>query len=205
MSEDIRKMIDKVKNFKQFLNENVSSTSNYNMIDILKKLPYIKYLDRPSGHFLHNIDLSITDEKYLNDLRKIVDDNNWYIERGRDRSFLISQKYVKDAEMKIPDKLYHITPTNNIESIIKNGLKPKSDDLRHKYPPRIYVSDNIHSLKPLSKEMSRWKDYDDYTIIEINTNGLDFKLYKDTTSAYKGHYYIQDINKIPSKNISLIQ
>jgi hypothetical protein len=53
--------------------------------------------------------------------------------------------------------------------------------------------------------MSRWKDNDDYTIIEINTNGLDFKLYKDTTSAYKGHYYIQDIDKIPSENIELLK
>jgi hypothetical protein len=51
----------------------------------------------------------------------------------------------------------------------------------------------------------RWKGKADYSILEINTSGLDFKLYKDTTSAYKGHYYIQDIDKIPSENISLIQ
>ena len=163
-------MVDKVKSFKEFVNEHVnngSSTSNYDMVEILKTLPYIKYVDRPSGHFLHNIDLSISDEKYLNDLRDVIDDNNWYIERGRDRRFVISQKYIKDAEIEIPDKLYHITPTKNIKSILSNGLKPKSEDFRHKYPPRIYVSDNIQSLKPLSKELSRWKDDDDYTMMMI--------------------------------------
>ena len=200
-------MVGKVKSFKEFVNEQVnngSSTSNYLMVDILRSLPFIKYVDRPSGPFLHTIDLSITDEKYLNDLRNVVDDNNWYIERGRDRRFVISQKYIKDAEIEIPDKLYHITPTKNIESILSNGLKPKSEDFRHKYPPRIYVSDNIQSLKPLSKELSKWKDDDDYTIVEIDTNGLNFTLYKDSTSAYKGHYYIQDIDKIPSGNIYIL-
>jgi len=200
-------MVDKVKSFKEFVNEQVnngSSTSNYLMVDILRSLPFIKYVDRPSGRFLHTIDLSITDEKYLNDLRNVVDDNNWYIERGRDRRFVISQKYIKDAEIEIPDKLYHITPTKNIESILSNGLKPKSEDFRHKYPPRIYVSDNIQSLKPLSKELSKWKDDDDYTIVEIDTSGLNFTLYKDSTSAYKGHYYIQDLDKIPSENIYIL-
>ena len=36
MSEDIRKMIDKVKNFKQFVNENIERTSykGYNIGDV---------------------------------------------------------------------------------------------------------------------------------------------------------------------------
>ncbi len=208
MSEDIRKMIDKVKTFKQFVNESVGnnySTVNYDMFEKLKALSYIKYVDRPSGHFLHSIDLVLTDVKYLDDLKKLLDNNNWYLERGRDKRFTISQKYIKDAETKLPEKLYHITPTSNVENILTNGLKPKSEDLRHKFPPRIYVSGNITTLKPLSKELMRWKGKSEYSILEINTNGLDFTLYKDTTSAYKGHYYIQDIDKIPSENISLIE
>lgn len=138
-------------------------------------------------------------------IKGVLDDNNWYIEQGRERSFTISQKYIKDAEVNIPIKLYHITPTKYVDNILNNGLKPKSDDLRHKYPPRIYVSDNIETLKPLSKELTRWKGDKEYSILEINTNGLDFKLYKDTTSAYKGHYYIQDIENIPSENIKPIE
>jgi hypothetical protein len=206
MSKDIREMINKVKNFKQFVNENNNySTTNYEMFEKLKTLPYIKYVDRPSGHFLHSIDLKLTDVKYLDDLKDMLIDNNWYLERGRDKSFTITQKYIKEAETTIPEKLYHITPTSNVENILTHGLKPKSEDLRHKFPPRIYVSDNISTLKPLSKELMRWKGKSEYSILKINTNGLDFTLYKDTTSAYKGHYYIQDIDKIPSENISLIE
>ena len=204
MSKEIRKY--KVKNWEQFLNENIDnnySTTNYDMFEKLKTLSYIKYIDRPTGYFLHNIDLILTDEKYLDDLKKILDDNNWYLERGRDKSFTITQKYIKEAEVKMPEKLYHITPTSNIENILTHGLKPKSEDLRHKFPPRIYVSDNIGTLEPLSKELMRWKGKSEYSILEIDTIGLDFKLYKDTTSAYKGHYYIQDIDKIPSENIKL--
>jgi len=142
---------------------------------------------------------------FLDDLKKLLDDNNWYIEKGREISFTISQKYIKDAEVNIPNKLYHITPTKNVENILINCLKPKSDNLRHKYPSRIYVSDNIGTLEPLSKELARWKGDKEYSTLEIDTNGLYFKLYKDTTSAYKGHYYIQDIEKIPSENIKLIK
>jgi hypothetical protein len=203
---ELRKFI--ATTIREYLNEQVnnsSSTSNYDIFNILKTLPYIKYVDRPSGHFLHSIDLRITDIDYLDDLINMLDDNNWYIERGRERSYTISQKYIKDGEVNIPNKLYHITPTKYVDSILNNGLKPKSEDLRHKYPPRIYVSDNIGTLNPLSKELTRWKGDKEYSILEINTNGLDFKLYKDTTSAYKGHYYIQDIDKIPSEKIKLIK
>ena len=34
MSEDVRKMIDKVKNFKQFINENNETTQYINIVDI---------------------------------------------------------------------------------------------------------------------------------------------------------------------------
>jgi hypothetical protein len=208
MGEDIRKMINKVKNFKQFVNENyqVKSTNNFDMFELLKTLPFIKYVDRPSGRFLHSIDLVIVNETNIDDLKEILDKNNWYIERGRDRSFTITQKYVDDAKVEIPKFLYHTTPSKNIESILSNGLKPKSEDLRHKYPPRIYVADNYKSLKNLEKELKRWKGgSEDYSIIKIDTTGLDMELYIDSTSAYKGHYYIQGIDVIPSENVELLK
>ena len=157
------------------------------------------------GRFLHSIDLVIMNEDNIDDLKEILDKNNWYIERGRDRSFTITQKYVDDAKIEIPNILYHTTPSKNVESILKYGLKPKSEDLRHKYPPRIYVAEDIKSLKLLSTELKRWKGNEDYSIIKIDTSGLDMELYIDSTSAYKGHYYIQGINVIPSENIELLK
>lgn len=207
MSEDIRKMIDKVKNFKQFVNENqeVKSTNNFEMYELLKTLPFIKYVDRPMGRFLHSIDLVIVNENDIDDLKEILYKNNWYIERGRERHFTVTQKYVDDAKVEIPKVLYHTTPTKNVESIFKYGIKPKSEDLRHKYPPRIYVADDYKSLKNLEKELKRWKGNEEYSIIKIDTNGLDIELYIDSTSAYKGHYYIQGIDEIPSENLELLK
>lgn len=203
--KDLRKFIKTT--LREYLNENlqVKSTNNFEMFELLKTLPFIKYVDRPMGRFLHSIDLVIVDENNIDDLKEILDKNNWYIERGRDRSFTITQKYVDDAKIEIPKLLYHTTPTKNIENILKYGLKPKSEDLRHKYPPRIYVADDVKSLKLLATELKRWKGNEEYSIIKIDTSGLDMELYIDSTSAYKGHYYIQGIDTIPSKNLELLK
>lgn len=192
---------------REYLNENsqIKSTNNFDMFKLLKTLPFIKYVDRPMGRFLHSIDLVIMNEDNIDDLKEILDKNNWYIERGRDRSFTITQKYIDDAKVAIPKVLYHTTPSKNVVNILKYGLKPKSEDLRHKYPPRIYVADDIKSLKLLSTELKRWKGNEDYSIIKIDTSGLNMELYIDSTSAYKGHYYIQGIDVIPSKNIELLK
>jgi hypothetical protein len=203
--KDLKRFI--ATTIREYLNENhqVKSTNNFEMFELLKTLPFIKYVDRPMGRFLHSIDLVLVDENNIDDLKEILDKNNWYIERGRDRSFTITQKYVDDAKIEIPKLLYHTTPTKNIESILKYGLKPKSEDLRHKYPPRIYVADDVKSLKLLATELKRWKGNEEYSIIKIDTSGLDMELYIDSTSAYKGHYYIQGIDTIPSKNLELLK
>lgn len=189
-----------------FLNEKkqLKSKNNFDMFELLKKLPFFKYVGRPYGVFYHSIDIDLNDNSNISDLTKIVDKNNWYIESGYDKSFTITQKYIIDALVEIPEIIYHATPSKNIPSILKYGLKPKSENIKHKYPPRIYVSDNIQSLEPLIKELKKWKNNEEYSILKINTEGLEFDLYKDDTSAYKGHYYIQNINKIPSKNIELM-
>lgn len=202
---ELRKFI--ATTIREYLNESrqVKSTNNFEMFELLKTLSFIKYVDRPTGMFLHSIDLVLVNENDINDLKEILDKNNWYIERGRKRHFTITQKYVDDAKVEIPKFLYHTTPSKNLESIFKYGLKPKSEDLRHKYPPRIYVADNDKSLKFLTTELKRWKGNEDYSIIKIDTRDLNMELYIDSTSAYKGHYYIQGIDVIPSKNLELLK
>jgi hypothetical protein len=192
---------------KEYLTEisKIKSTNNFEMFELLKKLPFIKYVDRPSGKFLHNIDLVLVDETNIDDLNNVLDGNNWYLERGWGKSFTITQKYVDEAKVKIPRVLYHITLSRNVDGILKYGLKRKSEDLSHKYPPRIYVSDNMTSLKSLEKEFKKRKGDEEYSIIKIDTSGLDFDLYIDDTSAYQGHYYIQGIDKIPNKNLELVK
>src|SRR5690554_5355671 len=133
--KDLRKFI--ATTIKEYLNENhqVKSTNNFEMFKLLKTLPFIKYVDRPMGRFLHSIDLVIVNENDIDDLKEILDKNNWYIENGRDRSFIITQKYIDAASVEIPKVLYHTTPTKNVANILEYGLKAKSEDIRHKYPP----------------------------------------------------------------------
>ena len=60
-------------------------------------------------------------------------------------------------------------------------------------------------MKNIEKEIKRWKGYEDYSIIKIDTSGLNMDLYIDSTSAYKGHYYIQGIDVIPSENLEILK
>lgn len=182
----------------------IKSTNSFRMFKLLKTLPFIKYVDFLIGRFSQSIDLILIDKENIDDLKEIVDKHNWYIEHGDGRRFRITQKYVDAARVKIPKFLYHTTPSQNVESILSNGLKAKSEDIRHTYPPRIYVADNHESLKYLEKELKIWKSNEAYSIIKIDTSGLDMELYIDGTSAYKGHYYIQEINVIPSENLKLL-
>lgn len=188
----------------EYLNDKVSTDSK-ELYSKLKELPYIRFIDRPCGRFLHCIELKLNDDDDIVKLNKLLSNNNWYIERVRNKEITISQIYVNEAKSKIPSKLYHTTPSKNVDNILTFGLKAKSEDLRHKYPKRIYVSDNKESLISLSNELKRWKGNNEYSIIEIDTNGLIFDLYKDSTSAYKGHYYIQDILNIPPEHLNLIE
>lgn len=182
-----------------------SSTNGVDLYDLLKTTSFISYIDKPSGKYYNHIDLKLKDETHLKMLDDFLNNHNWYIRDGHNMNYTISQTYVDDAIVKTPKILYHATPTMNVENILKNGIYPKSDDIRHKYPPRIYVMDNISTLKSLVKELKRWKNNDEYSILQINTNNLDFDLYVDDSSAYKGSFYIQNIDKIPPNNIKIIE
>ena len=66
--KDLRKFI--ATTIREYLNENnqVKSTNNFEMFELLKTLPFIKYVDRPTGRFLHSIDLVIMNEDNIVDL-----------------------------------------------------------------------------------------------------------------------------------------
>jgi len=182
------------------------STDSKTMLDILSNLQYVNIPDNlpnPTGQYLHLIELKIKPE-HENDLIDVLEKNNWYISRNKRNGIKeISKKYIPESKVDVPKILYHATPTKKVESILRDGLKPKSEDLRHHYPLRIYVMGNLNSTKALIKELKRYTGEFDYTILEINTDGLSLNLYKDPTCAYIKCYYIQDINKIPPENITI--
>jgi len=125
-----------------------------------------------------------------------LDENNWYIAKHNNQNRgEFKPKYSIDGVVNnTPTILYHATPTINVESILKNGIKSSSEDLRHKYPNRVYLASRLTVIKQLIVEMKRYSGVEDYSIFEIDGTKLNTTLYKDDTCSYLGCYYIQDYN-----------
>ena len=117
-----------------------------------------------------------------------------------------------DIESNIPDKLYHLSIKEFENSILKNGLSPKSKSKISYHDSRIYVCKSILNCKSLIPNMEmiynqqKWsnpksKINDDWIIYEIDTSGLDIDLYYDPN--YIGGYYL--LKNTPSNNIKIVE
>jgi hypothetical protein len=115
-----------------------------------------------------------------------------------------------DLEVKIPNKLYHLSIQEFKNKIFKNGIIPKSKSKLSKHLDRIYVTDNIEYCKLLIPKMifhyelsktQKSKINTKWVIYQIDTNDLDIKLYKDPN--YENGYYV--IDNIPKDNIKIIE
>jgi len=117
-----------------------------------------------------------------------------------------------DIETNIPNKLYHLSIQEFEKSILKSGISPKSKSKISYHDSRIYLCKHILGCKALIPKMimiysqQKWsnpksKINDKWVIYEIDTTGLDMKLYSDTN--YIGGYYT--LNNIPSKSIKIIE
>jgi hypothetical protein len=116
-----------------------------------------------------------------------------------------------DIKSNVPDKLYHLSIKEFEKPILKSGISPKSKSKISYHDSRIYVCKSILGCKSLIPKMKlvytqqRWsnpksKIDDRWVIWEIDTIGLDLKLYTDPN--YLGGYYI--LSNIPTKNIKII-
>ena len=178
-----------------------------------------------------NIELIIL---YINSL--FLDRNGWFPSKFTitkrnglkntlkyDEDFLINNKNnieeVKitfepkyDEEEKIPKKLFHLSIQEHENSVLKNGLCPKSKSKKTITLDRIYVCSDPYGCKKLIPEMMVNYEFiksknelnelnDKWIIYEINTTNLDIKLYKDPN--YKGGYYTTD--NINPKNIKIYE
>ena len=102
---------------------------------------------------------------------------------------------------KIPNKLYHLTPKENGDKILKYGLSPKTHSKRAKHSDRIYFIDsyNIDKIKHLIKALIQYEPAIKsgiYYLLEISNPihtipGL--KLYKDPDYSH-GIYTLQAID-----------
>jgi len=125
-------------------------------------------------------------------------------------TIIFEAKY--DELREVPSKLYHVSIQEYKNNILKRGLIPKSNSKRTVHLDRIYVCKTVEAVKtiinqlfiPFEFELMR-NDKNNknikYMILEIDTTGLDLKLYSDPN--YKLGYYL--ISNIPPTHIKIIE
>ena len=124
-----------------------------------------------------------------------------------------------DIEIKdIPSHLYHVTPKENFNKIMKYGLIPKTENKMSSHPDRIYflseyTDDSIQQLINRLYTTSINKKSGEYYLLEIvNPKGQipGLRLYKDPRYLNKGMYTLQSIdpkviNKLKEYKINIYE
>lgn len=116
-----------------------------------------------------------------------------------------------DSVNDLPNKLYHLSIQEYEKSISINGIIPKSKSKLSVHLDRIYVCSDIKSCYNLINRMKfhyknrkvnnkKYNINDKWIIYEIDTNGLDIKLFKDPN--YINGYYLVD--NIPASLIKVV-
>lgn len=154
---------------------------------------------------------------------RIIDDAGWFISVMKDHSeqrgfnqdktprivhyteVRLENSKEGDGGYHSPDILYHVTPTENVESILQHGLIPMkaSRPEKHKYPPRIFLATSLEAATAIEK-MFRKHDEEtntkrSYTVLKINSKMVK-PLYIDPEFR-RGGYYTN--NPIPISAITI--
>jgi hypothetical protein len=110
-------------------------------------------------------------------------------------------KFDEEVVENIPLILYHITPSQNIDKILKIGLSPKSRSKASYHPERVYLGKSIEGVEKLASQMSLRTGDKNFTILKIDTDlvpGGYLKLYTDPNYSKEAYY---TLNNIPPQAI----
>lgn len=166
-------------------------------IDMIDRL----FIDRhgwfPTGMEITNLSGMVKMFPYNEEILK--DGGGKYYEKV---SITYESKY--DIECELPDKLYHLSIQEYKSGVMKNGLVPKSKSKLSKHLDRIYVCTHIKDCYNLINQMkfyyrsrvlknSRDKINYKWVIYQIDSSGLEIKLYKDP-NYIDGYYIIENIS-----------
>ncbi len=189
--------IEKINNKIKIKLNNVNTTQSFKLLlDNMSNLLIDRHGWFPSKMYIENIHNLKNTLKYDEDY---ILDNYVYF-----KSIKISYEPKFDVEVESPNKLYHLTIQEYINSIDKYGIIPKSKNKLSKHLDRIYLCKNSDDCYKLINQMKihyinrKFNVNDKWIIYEIDN--LNLKLYKDPN--YNGGYYC--IDNIHPKNIQII-
>jgi hypothetical protein len=203
------------------LTEGLIKTTNIGKtLNILEKKYSLKFIFSKSKNSFYIKTFSTDIDTLNNGIIKDANNLGWfpsYIET-EEYTGKWDEKYFKEGEIKlrfeakfdeeivenIPDTLYHITPTQNADKILKIGLVPKSRSKASYHPDRVYLSNDLDDIENLGEMFYQKTGINDWTILKIKTDmvpGNYLKLYTDPN--YKQGYYT--LNNIPPQAIEKIK
>ena len=193
--------IDLKASIKKYFNHDIKSVRNYS-----------------GSHGKHSITLDTKSGKTAKDLMNDEDFKNmlnfhgYYISDNIiDNILFIEPTYAQKVKLKRNEQLYHFTETNNLESIMTNGLRCKSSRYRV-FPKRIYlykINENIlqnnGELTDAAREFANTvcNEFEDRCILKIDLSQTNIPLYEDTAIKEKNAVYTY--NNIPASCITLFK
>lgn len=125
-----------------------------------------------------------------------TDGNIWrkeYNKEDKPMALFLEPKY--DIKIyPIPMILYHTSASKFDQKISKIGFIPKSGNKLSNHPERIYLTDNFQTALKFGLNM-KVENNEDFSIYEINTNGLEINLYSDINLRNGGYYTMSNIPK----------
>jgi len=165
------------------------------------------------------IDAKELNQDTLNKILQYADNLGWF------PSWVVSSKYVgkymphkfmpgsitfeakfdEEVVENVPNTLYHLTPTQNVENILKIGLVPKSRSKASYHPERVYLGKSIESVESLAPQMYQRTGNKNFTILKIDTDmipGGYLKLYTDPNFSEEAYY---TLNNIPPHTIKKLK
>jgi hypothetical protein len=114
-------------------------------------------------------------------------------------------KFDDQVVENIPSILYHITPTQNADKILKIGLIPRSRSKASYHPDRVYLAKSLEDAEFLGSLFRQKTGIKNWTIIKIITDKIPgdyLKLYTDPNFKDKGYY---TLNNIPAPSLEKIK
>lgn len=175
-------------------------------LDVVNNLLIDRHGWFPSEMEITNISNMVNILPY-NEKILLDDENNLYFQ---DVKIIYERKY--DTLVNIPKKLYHLSIQEYENSVLKNGLIPKSKSKLSKHLDRIYLCIDVKDCYNLIPRMNfiygsnkfnnkKTTINTKWIIYEIDSEKLDLKLYIDPN--YPNSSAVYTINNISSSNLTI--
>lgn len=201
-----------------FILEALNSHDTEHLISALKKYygDDIKLTKFAGNKKIYSIDVRtkdaaklVEDEQFVN----IINFYGYYISDNTMKNVIfIEPTYAHRVKISKNTKVYHFTQLDNVDSILKNGLRCKTSAYRY-FPKRIYL---YTTNKPIFSDYEKHLYYDvkyfidtvvrnseeGYAILKIDVNNYTLPIYHDDAMQDKNATYTY--HNIPAEYIKLI-